>query len=75
MATVCMPRVGRILAAAATFKFTRNLESNSIQEEATLPQICNPRIGVPLATKNMSCQKVPGALVLALTVSDARDLY
>jgi hypothetical protein len=67
IATVCMLRVGRtLLAAAATF--TRNLESNLIHEEATLPRICNPRAGMPLNTKNsMFGKKVPGDLLLALT--------
>jgi hypothetical protein len=67
--TVCIPRVSRMLAAAAAF--TRNLGSNTIQEEATLRQVCSPRIGMPLNTKNpISGQKVPGSLVSALTVSD-----
>ena len=72
IATVCMRRVGRILAAVATF--TRNLEFNPIKEEATLPRICNPRIGTPLNTKDpIFGQKVPAALLLVITVSDARD--
>jgi hypothetical protein len=73
IATVCMLRVGRtLLAAAATF--TRNLESSPIHEEATLPRICNPRAGMSLNTKNsMFGKKVPGDLLLALTVSDACD--
>jgi hypothetical protein len=72
IAAVCMPRVARILAAATTL--TRNLESNPIQEEDTLPQICNPMIGTAPNTKNaIFGQKVPGTLMSALTVSDLRD--
>lgn len=72
IAAVCMPRVGHILAAATTL--TRNLESNPIQEEATLPQICNPTMGTAPNTKHaIFGQKVPGALMSALTVSDLRD--
>lgn len=70
IAAVCMPRVGCILVAATTL--TRNLESNPIQEEAILPQICNP--GTAPNTKNaIFGQKVPGAVMSALTVSDLRD--
>jgi len=70
--TSCMLQAPvRIPAAAAIF--TRSLEFNPIQEEATLPQIRNPRIGTTVNTAStVFGQKVPANVLWAL-VSDTRD--